>query len=74
MTMNQERDPVVDSDMRDEYDFRDAVRGKYARQYAAGTNVVFLDPDVAAVFSDSQSVNDALRALVRIARHTVPTG
>jgi hypothetical protein len=36
-------------EMRDEYDFRGGVRGKYAGRYAAGTNVVVLDPDVAAV-------------------------
>jgi len=34
-------------DMRDHYDFRDGVRGKYAKRYAEGTNVVVLDPDVA---------------------------
>jgi hypothetical protein len=44
------------------------VRGKYAKRYAEGTNVVLLAPDVAAVFPNSQSVNEALRALVRIAR------
>lgn len=53
--------------MRKEYDFRDAVVGKYARRYAEGTNMVLLDPDVADMFPDSKSVNDALRSLVRIA-------
>ncbi len=55
-------------DMLDEYDFSKGVRGKYAKRYAAGTNVVVLAPDVAAVFPDSESVNEALRALVKIAR------
>jgi hypothetical protein len=32
------------------------------------TNVVVLDPDVAAGFKNSEAVNDALRALLRIAR------
>ncbi len=54
--------------MRKEYDFSKGVRGKYAAQYLHGTNVVVLDPDVAQVFKDSTSVNDALRALVRIAK------
>jgi hypothetical protein len=54
--------------MLDEYDFSKGVRGKYAQRYAAGTNVVVLAPDVAAVFPDSESVNEALRALVKIAR------
>ena len=57
-----------DPDMLDEYDFSSGVRGKYAKRYAEGTNVVVLAPDVAAVFPDAQSVNDALRALMQIAR------
>jgi hypothetical protein len=51
-----------------EYDFSRGGRGKYARRYAGGTNVVVLEPDVAKVFRDSRSVNQALRALTAIAR------
>jgi hypothetical protein len=51
-----------------EYDFRGGVRGKYAARYAEGSNVVVLDPDVAAVFPDAASVNEALRALAGIIR------
>jgi hypothetical protein len=40
-----------DSDMRDEYDFSAGLRGKYAKRYAEGTNVMVLDPDVAAKMS-----------------------
>jgi hypothetical protein len=58
------------SEMLNEYNFRAGVRGKYAKRYAEGTNLVVLAPDVAAVFPNSQSVNEALRALVRIARKT----
>lgn len=54
-------------DMRDEYDFPRGVRGKYADRFAAGTNVVVLEPDVAKAFPDSNAVNEALRALLRIA-------
>jgi len=57
-----------DPDLLAEYDFSKGVRGKYAKRYAEGTNVVVLAPDVAAVFPDAESVNEALRALVRIAR------
>jgi hypothetical protein len=57
-----------DPEMPDEYDFSSGVRGKYAKRYAEGTNVVVLAPDVATVFPDAQSVNDALRALMQIAR------
>ena len=56
--------------MPDEYDFSKGVRGKYAKRYAQGTNVVVLAPDVAAVFPDADSVNEALRTLVHIARKT----
>ena len=51
--------------MRDEYDFSQGDRGKYARRYAHGTNVVVLEPDVAKVFSDSKSVNVSLRKITR---------
>ncbi|MCP4603948.1 MAG: hypothetical protein GY847_26070 [Proteobacteria bacterium] len=54
--------------MEDEYDFDTGVRGKYAKRIADGTNIVVLEPDVAEMFPDSSSVNEALRALVRIAR------
>jgi len=51
-------------EMLDEYDFSNAVIGKYAKQYAEGTNIVVLEPDVAEVFRDSASVNQALRQLI----------
>ena len=49
--------------MRPEYDFSRGVRGKYAKRYAEGTNIVVLEPDVAREFPDSTAVNSALRAL-----------
>jgi hypothetical protein len=54
-----------DDDMRPEYDFSGGVRGKYAAQYTKGTNLVRLDPDVYEVFPDSESVNAALRMVMR---------
>ena len=54
-------------EMLKEYDFSHGVRGKYARRYATGTNIVVLSPDVANIFPDSKSVNEALRILVKIA-------
>lgn len=53
--------------MRKEYDFSRGVRGKYADRYARGSNVVVLDPDVARLFPDADSVNRALRALAKVA-------
>ncbi len=60
-----------DPDMLDEYDFSKGVRGKYAKRYAEGTNIVVLSPDVAEVFPNSDSVNEALRVLVKVARQKV---
>ncbi len=54
--------------MRAEYDFSSGVRGKHHEAYHHGTNLVLLEPDVAAVFKDSATVNSALRTLVNIAR------
>ena len=50
-------------DMRAEYDFRGGVRGKYAKRFAEGSNVVVLEPDVAERFKTSDDVNRALRRL-----------
>lgn len=47
--------------MRPEYDLRGGVRGKYYERYKQGTNVILLEPDVAQVFRDSATVNEALR-------------
>ena len=52
--------------MRSYYDFSAGVRGKYTKRYAEGTNVVVLDPDVANVFKDAESVNETLRVVARI--------
>ena len=54
-------------DMLPEYDFSNAVRGKYYERYRQGTNVVLLDPDVAEVFPNATAVNEALRLLVTVA-------
>jgi hypothetical protein len=67
--MSQENDSIDKDDMRPEYDLRGGVRGKYYKQYMEGTNVVLLDADVAVVFHDSESVNQALRALIKVAGH-----
>lgn len=64
-------EPEQDDEMRPEYDFeqlRGRVRGKYVERYRAGTNLVPLDPDVAAAFPDAKAVNDALRMLIEVAR------
>ena len=70
--MNQHVHQNDNDEMRPEYDFSHGVRGKHYAAYRAGTNVVFLDPDVARAFADSASVNQALRLLLQLARTTVP--
>lgn len=73
--MKSEDRSVGGDDVRPEYDFASmagGVQGKYAERYKAGTNLVHLEPDVAAVFRDESSVNRALRTLIDVARSQVP--
>jgi hypothetical protein len=53
-----------------EYDFSKMklVQGKYFHRYWAGRSIVRLSPDVAAVFPDDESVNNALRMLIKVAK------
>jgi hypothetical protein len=72
---NMANDTNYDDELRQEYDLsqlKDGIRGKYAERYQAGTNLVLLDPDVAAVFPNNKSVNEALRLLMKIAKQTQP--
>ena len=61
--MSEERDSI--EEMLDEYDFSEAEIGKFAQQYAEGTNIVVLEPDVAKEFPNSAAVNEALRQLIQ---------
>ncbi len=58
---------VAEDDMHPEYDFSNAKPNPYASRFKAGMTVVVLDSDVAESFPDAAAVNDALRALARIA-------
>ena len=71
--MNKDNESNEKEEMLPEYDFSKGVRGKYAKQFAQSSNVVVLSPDVAEVFPNSAAVNEALRALVAVARQTVKT-
>ena len=65
--MNPKIEVQTDSDeMQPEYNFSEGVRGKYFAAYQESKNIVVLDADVATVFSDSVSVNEALRMLLKI--------
>ncbi len=59
----------LDDELRPGYDetlLKNGTRGKYAEQYAAGTNIVRLDPDVAAAFPNEEAVNEALRFVLMV--------
>ena len=62
------------SEMLREYDFSRGARGKYARRYAKGSNIVILDPDVAKVFPNADAVNSSLRSLAEIIRRQKSVG
>ncbi len=66
--MKKAKRKLENEDMRPEYDFSDGVRGRYAGRIGRKATAVILEPDVAKVFQNSESVNSALRALVAIAR------
>ena len=60
----------ANDDLRPEYDLgqllKGGVRGKYAKRYHAGTNLVLLDPDVHKAFRNGRAVNDALRLVIEL--------
>jgi len=66
----KKRENKADDELRPEYDLRQllkgGVRGKYAKRYHAGTNLVLLDPDVRKAFRDERAVNDALRLVIEL--------
>ena len=66
--MKKATNKAVEPELRGEYDFARGVRGKYARRYAQGANVVVLEADVARMFPSAEAVNDSLRALADIIR------
>ncbi len=60
-----------DEEMWEEYDFSSGVRGKHFRAYQQESNVVLLEPEIAEVFKNSESVNHALRLLLDLAGNEV---
>jgi hypothetical protein len=54
----------MEDELRPEYgedELKGAVRGKYAKRFAPGTNLVRIDADLISEFGDERAVNDALR-------------
>ena len=59
----------ADDELRPEYDetvLNDGVRRKYAKRFAAGTNLVRIDADLAATFAGEEAINEALRWVLRL--------
>jgi len=55
-----------ETEMRDHYDFTGGVRGKYVDRLKNGGQMVIIEPDIAAVFTTSESVNETLRGLLPV--------
>jgi len=67
----QERSKKTTDELRPEYDLSKltgGIRGKYYKRATAGTTLVLLEPDVAEAFPDGRTVNEVLRAVVKVAR------
>jgi len=58
----------TNDEMLNEYDFSNGVRGKYAKAYKEGVNVIKLDKDISKFFPDAKSVNEALRTLIKLVK------
>ncbi|MEA1917076.1 MAG: hypothetical protein U9N42_06055 [Campylobacterota bacterium] len=56
----------TEDEMLEEYDFSNGIKGKYAKQYKEGVNIIKLDKDVSRIFPDAKSVNNALRTLINL--------
>jgi len=62
---------TLGDDMRPEYDFasmKGGVRGKHAKRFREGTNIVLLDPAVVEAFPTEDAVNEALRGVLNTTR------
>ena len=58
----------AEPEMQAHYDFSGGQWGRYAHLFPQKSGVIILSPDMAAIFPDSDSVNEALRTLVKALR------
>jgi hypothetical protein len=59
----------MEDELRDEYDLKSLkVRKMGVKRKSFGDTIIKLDSDVAELFPTSESVNEALRFLIRITR------
>lgn len=66
----KKRKTRTEDELRPQYDLRQllksGVRGKYAKRYHAGTNLILLDPEVRRAFRSEGAINDALRLVIEL--------
>lgn len=73
--MNKASANKIDDELQPGYDLsqlKGGVRGKDYHQATAGTNLVLIEPELAEVFPDTETVNRALRLLVDTAKAAAP--
>jgi hypothetical protein len=61
-----------DYELREEYDFSKMAvlpKGRFDPKYRIGTNVVVLEPEIAKSFPDDESVNEALRLVLKASKN-----
>jgi hypothetical protein len=72
---NSEQEKVSEAEepeMLAHYSFKGGQRGRYTHLFPQKPHLVVLSPDMAAVFPDSDSVNEALRTLVKAVQGNMP--
>lgn len=77
MKKNQAMDSEIEQvaaepEMRAHYSFKGGQRGRYAHLFPEKAHFVVLSPEMAAMFPDSDSVNEALRTLVKAVQGKMP--
>ena len=65
---NMSKKKSSETEMREHYDFSGGVRGKYVERLKNSGQIILLEPDVAEVFTSSESVNETLRGLLPLIR------
>jgi hypothetical protein len=71
--MKRKNAPVEDDDTLDrEVDFSHTMPNPFARDYGRNRNLRILSPDLLTAFPDSDSMNEALRTLIRLKASTPP--
>jgi len=46
--------------------FKNGIRGKYAKEYSKGANLIKIDKELLKIFPDEKSINSALKNLAKI--------